>query len=123
MAGSNPRLDAKLNTLVITSLEVQAVVVVSRAPVAPEQRLLRAEEDRHRHDAAPAQRELHHQALRQGAGDLTEERAREIRLVPVPQERIAVQCVDRVEERGIELPAEARFEVHTGFGDAPPLAA
>jgi len=40
----------------------------------------------------------------------------------VSQEGVAVQSVDAIEQRLIELTAEARLELHPGLRDPPPLA-
>ena len=40
--------DAIVDALVVAGLEMQAVIVAARAPVAPEQGVLADEEDRHR---------------------------------------------------------------------------
>src|SRR5256886_15346331 len=107
----------------IARLEMQAVVIGGRPPVATEQRLLAAEEDRGRHHGASVHRELHHQGFRQRARYRAEERARQIRLVPVAHESVAVQVIDTVEERLVELAAEARLEAHARIRDAAALAA
>src|SRR2546423_1125285 len=91
-------------------------------PVATEQRLLAAEEDRGRHHGASVHRELHHQGFRQRARYRAEERARQIRLVPVTHESVAVQVIDTVEERLVELAAEAGLEAHARVRDAAALA-
>src|SRR5205085_10208445 len=51
-------LDAELDPLVIAGLEMQAVVVRVRSPVAAEERLLAPEEDRRGHHRAAVHGEL-----------------------------------------------------------------
>src|SRR5262249_2760414 len=113
-------LDTELDTLVIAGLEVQAVVVGRRAPVASEERLCAGEKDRLPDYGAPAQGELDHQGPGHAARGLAEERARQVRLVAVSQEGIAVESVDAIEQGLIELPAQARLEVDPGLRDPPP---
>ena len=67
-------------------------------------------------------RDLHHQRIAERARDLGEERAREIGLVAVAQERVLMERVHLIEQRGVERRAGVRFERDAGFGDAPPLA-
>src|SRR6185295_17354410 len=57
------------------------------------------------------------------AGDLGEERARQIRLVAPLQERVAHERVDAIEEPSIDVRAEPRVERDAGYGDAAALAA
>src|SRR6266550_3972669 len=115
-------LDAELDPLVIAGLEMQAVVVRVRSPVAAEERLLAPEEDRRGHHRAAVHGELHHERLRHGARRLAEEGTRQVGLVPVTHEGIPVQGVDALEEPLVELAPEARLEAHARLRDAAALA-
>src|SRR6202012_4300877 len=53
-------LDAELDALVVTGLEMQAVVVVGAAPVAPEQGVPGPEEDGGSDRRAALNRQFHH---------------------------------------------------------------
>ncbi len=117
-------LDAELDALVIAGLEVQAVVVGGRAPVASD----RAPPATRRRSlprpvaAGPVHRDLDHERLAERACDLAEECPGQVGLVAVAQEGVAVQVIDAVEEALVEVAAEARLEADSGLGHAAALA-
>ena len=90
-------LDAEVDALVVAGLEMQAVVLLARAPVAAVQRLGAPEEHGGRDGLAVVARALDHEVLAQRLRQRAEERARQVRLVAVPQEGVAMQVVDLVD--------------------------
>ena len=82
---------------------MQAVVQLAGAPVAAVQRFIGSRRNRRRHDGlAMRTGTLHHETVAERPRQRMKERAREIGLVAVPQERVAVQVEDLVERRAIE---------------------
>ena len=71
---------------------------------------------------AAVHRHLHHQRIAQRARDLGEERARQIGLVAVAQEGVAMERVDAIEQRASRSLPSRVSKRDAGFGDAAPLA-
>src|SRR5262249_166660 len=93
-----------------------------RSPVAAIERLRALEENRYCDHSASTQRELDHQRFGHRARGLAEECPRQVGLMPVAQERVAVQGIDAIEQRFSELTARARLEIPPRLGDAAAFA-
>src|SRR5690242_5325553 len=96
-------LDAVLDALVIARLEVQAVILRRRTPVAPEQRIVALEEDRRRDGRARIHRHFDHQGIGERARDLGEKLLRQIRLMAMTQEGVAMKSIDAIEYAAIQI--------------------
>ena len=93
-------LDAELDALVVTGFEMQAVVLLARAPVAAVQRRRALQKNTaDRRGLAVVARALDHELLAERLRHRAEERARQIGLMAVPQERVAMQVVHLVDGR------------------------
>ena len=98
-------LDAELDALVVTGFEMQAVVLRVRAPVAAVQRRGAPEKHCDRRGLAVVTRALDHEFLTERLRHRPEERAGQVGLMAVPQERVAMQVVHLVDGLPIEVSA------------------
>jgi hypothetical protein len=126
-AGLEPRQafpDAVLDALVVAGLEVQAVMVRGRAPVASVEGVLAAQEYRAGDRLAVAvDRELDHERLGQGGSEPPEEVQGEVGWVAAQREGARVQGIDHREPRRIEVRARQFEEAQARLTDAAALAA
>src|SRR5271170_2340301 len=81
LEAADAALDAKLDALVVAGLEVQAVMLRGRPPVASIQRFLAPEKYCRGDRFGLVEGDLEHQRLPEGARDFTEELARQVRFV------------------------------------------
>src|SRR4030088_312758 len=115
-------LDAKLDALVVARLEMQAVVVRGGSPVPTEQRILTPEKNRCGDRCLLVHSHLHHQRVAERTRSFGEECPRQIRLVAMTEEGVAMKRVDGIECPLVELAAYPCLEVDAHFSDAPALA-
>src|SRR6185437_7369557 len=116
-------LDAVVDPLVVAGLEVQAVVIVLRAPVASVERILRAQEYGSGDRATPVAGQLDDEALAKATCDGGEAGAIQIGCVAMTQEGHGVKGMYALERSLVELVSVQRHEFDTLLGDAPALAA
>ncbi len=117
------RLDAVFDALVIAGLEVQAVELVARTPVAAIERVGADEEDRRGHDLLALAGELEHQRIAHRRDGAIEERARQVGLVAVAQEGVGVQNPSPRRVRPASMSLRRRgLEPDALFGHAAPFA-
>ena len=88
---------------------MQAVELLVRAPVAAVQRVAAPEEHRRGDRFVAEARALDHEMFADGAGQRAEELARQIGLVAVPQEGVAMQVVDLVDVAARRAPGLTTF--------------
>lgn len=116
------RLDAVLDALVIAGLEVQAVKVGRGTPVAAVKCIRGPEEDRAGDECSAPESGFHDEGLPESTRRVGKECARQIGLVAVTQEGVAMERIDRVEPLVGKLLTRPGFEPDAHLGNTPAFA-
>src|SRR5579863_4429163 len=113
--------DAVFDALVVAGLEMQAVELLFRAPVATVECVAASKADSGGHRCAVQEREAHYQACWQGFLQLIEERALQVGRAAALEVSGRIEAIERIHETDIELGTAEYSHLDAGFGDPPPF--
>ena len=97
---------------------MQAVVVLARPPIPPEQRIVRSDEKGRCDDLVCRHCQLHHHEAAERLAQAAEERQVQVGLMPMPEESQCVQVEHRLQLQRRQFVAVQRDERESGLGAA-----